>query len=129
MDKSDGLREPSKLNSAPTLLRRWSSSLLEATTGSSVRFPDIRVSQRKGELAGQTQGISATLREVQEKTAFLPDYNFKPASKEESAGEKTPAWPGIEAGTSIAGIAGGAIVLVIIVLIGVALRTFKKQKE
>jgi cobalt/nickel transport system permease protein len=83
----------------------------------------------KEELAGQTQGISATLREVQEKTAFLPDYNFKPASKEESAGENTPAWPGIEAGTSIAGIAGGAIVLVIIVLIGFALRTFKKQKE
>jgi cobalt/nickel transport system permease protein len=81
----------------------------------------------KGELAQQTQGISAALREVQEKTAFLPDYNFKPTSKEKDGGEKAPAWPGIEAGTSIAGVVGGAIVLSIIVLIGFAIRAIKKR--
>ncbi len=83
----------------------------------------------KRELAQQTQGISATLRKLQEKTAFLPDYNFKPPSKEKAAGEKSPVWPGIEAGTSIAGVVGGAIVLSVIVLIGFAIRTFKKRQD
>jgi len=81
----------------------------------------------KGELAEQKQGISAALREIQEKTAFLPEYDFQPAGKEK-AGEKTPAWPGIAAGTSIAGIAGGAIVLGMIVLIGFAVRACKKKR-
>jgi cobalt/nickel transport system permease protein len=81
----------------------------------------------KGELAGQTQGISATFREVQEKTAFLPDYNFKPVRGEKAETEKAPAWPGIEAGTSVAGVVGGAIVLSMILLIGFAIRTLKKR--
>ncbi len=38
----------------------------------------------KGELAGQEQGIVPVLKGIQEKTAFLPDYSFKPGVKEES---------------------------------------------
>ena len=76
----------------------------------------------KGELAEQTNGIASLLRDIQEKTAFLPDYNFKPAEK-----KKPPVWPGIEAGTSVAGIVGGAIVLMFILFIGFGIRRFKKQ--
>lgn len=83
----------------------------------------------KGELEEQTQDLSAVFREVQGKTAFLPDYNFKPASGENAEGEKSPAWPGIEAGTSFAGVVGGAIVLSITVLIGFAIRTFKNRER
>jgi cobalt/nickel transport system permease protein len=83
----------------------------------------------KGELAGPDKGISSVLKGIQEKTAFLPDYDFQRTGKEKAAGEKTPAWPGIEAGTSVAGIAGGVIVLGIIMLIGFALRKFKKRQN
>ncbi len=83
----------------------------------------------KGELAEQTQGILATLKEIQQKTAFLPDYNFKPVNKEKPEGNSTPTWPGIEAGTSLSGILGGAIVMTMIVLIGFILRAFKKRKN
>lgn len=81
------------------------------------------------EPAQQTQGLFALLRKVQEKTAFLPDYNFRQATGEESAGEKAPARPGIEAGASVAGIAGGAIVLVVILFIGFALKALKKRQD
>jgi cobalt/nickel transport system permease protein len=82
----------------------------------------------KEELAEQKQGIPAALRRAQEKTAFLPDYNFASAGKEKTAGEKTPACPGLETGTSVAGIAGGAIVLGVITLIGLVVRTCKKKR-
>jgi cobalt/nickel transport system permease protein len=82
----------------------------------------------KGELAGQQQGIATVLKGIQEKTAFLPDYNFKPVVKE-SKEEKAPAWPGIEAGTSVAGIVGGGIVLGLVLLIGFGIRFFKRRTE
>ena len=81
----------------------------------------------KGELAGQASGIAPILKNIQEKTAFLPDYNFKPVEKEKTEEEKPPVWPGIEAGTSFAGILGGAIVLIFILFIGFGIRRFKKQ--
>ena len=81
----------------------------------------------KRELAEQTNGIASLLRDIQEKTAFLPGYNFKPDGKYEPKKQKTPSWPGIEAGTSFAGILGGAIVLMFILFIGFGIRRFKKQ--
>ena len=81
----------------------------------------------KGELEEATQGIAPTLKQIQEKTAFLPDYGFKPAANEPSNENEAPAWPGIEAGTSVSGIIGGAIVLIFILMIGFGIRLFKQQ--
>lgn len=81
----------------------------------------------KGELAGAKQGIAPVLTDIQKKTAFLPDYNFKPAAGEKADENKVPAWPNIEAGTSVAGIIGGGIVLMSILFIGFGIRLFKKQ--
>lgn len=81
----------------------------------------------KGELAGQEKGIAPVLKEIQEKTAFLPGYNFKPAKEEKQEPETAPAWPGIEAGTSISGIVGGTIVLGLIALIGFGIKSFKRK--
>jgi cobalt/nickel transport system permease protein len=81
----------------------------------------------KGELAKKTNGVASLFKNIQEKTAFLPDYNFKPSDKEKTGEEKPPVWPGIEAGTSFAGIVGGAIVLMFILFIGLGIRRFKKQ--
>jgi cobalt/nickel transport system permease protein len=82
----------------------------------------------KGELAEQGQGIIAALRGFQEKTAFLPDYGFKPAGKESKKPEAPPSWPGIDAGTSVAGILGAAIVLGTIMLIGLGIRVFRRRQ-
>lgn len=81
----------------------------------------------KGELDEATQGIAPALKEIQEKTAFLPDYSFKPTASEEAPADEAPVWPGIEAGTSVAGIVGGTIVLMFTLLIGFGIRLFKKQ--
>ncbi|MBM4334037.1 MAG: cobalamin biosynthesis protein CbiM [Deltaproteobacteria bacterium] len=79
----------------------------------------------KEELATQERGITLILKGIQEKTAFLPDYNFRPASQEEKKQEESSPWPGIEAGTSVAGIVGAAIVLGIVMLIGLGIRSFR----
>ncbi len=81
----------------------------------------------KRELPENEHGIAAALKDVQGKTAFFPDYNFKPAGKEPKKAETAPAWPGVDAGTSAAGIIGAAIVLALILLIGMGVRTFRRR--
>jgi cobalt/nickel transport system permease protein len=81
----------------------------------------------KGKLAKKTNSVASLFKNIQEKTAFLPNYNFKPSAKEEAKANEAPAWPRIEAGTSFAGIVGGAIVLMFILFIGFGIRLFKKQ--
>ncbi len=80
----------------------------------------------KGELPEQENGIAPVLKGIQEKTAFLPDYGFKPAGNDAKEGEAPPVWPGIEAGTSVAGLIGAVIVLGMIVLIGMGIRSFRR---
>jgi cobalt/nickel transport system permease protein len=82
----------------------------------------------KGELPEHEHGIALALKGFQEKTAFLPDYGFKPAGNESKKEEAPPSWPGIEAGTSIAGILGAAIVLGMIMLIGMGIRVVRRKK-
>ncbi len=82
----------------------------------------------KSELPEQEQGIAGTLKGVQERTAFLPDYNFKQEKKEGEQKEGPAAWPGIESGTSVAGIVGSAIVLGMIVLIGMGIRSLRGKR-
>jgi len=86
----------------------------------------------KGGLPEQERGIVAALRGFQEKTVFLPDYGFKPSGnelKKHHAGSADPAhrWPGIETGTSAAGIIGAAITLGMIVLIGMGIRVVRRR--
>jgi cobalt/nickel transport system permease protein len=72
---------------------------------------------------------------LQEKTAFLPDYSFKKSEEKEGhakSGEGEPAaepgkvekeeWPNVSAGTSVSGLIGGALVLVLAAFIGFALK-------
>lgn len=67
--------------------------------------------------------VQEAAAQLQEGTAFLPDYAFKQdgASAAEAAVEEEPAWPAVDAGTSVAGLVGGAIVAGIVVLIGFVL--------
>jgi cobalt/nickel transport system permease protein len=82
----------------------------------------------KGELTTQEKGVGAVLKVIQEKTAFLPDYNFKTIGQEKAEGGKILARTGIEAGTSFAGIVGSAVVLALIIFIGCGIKAFKKRR-
>jgi cobalt/nickel transport system permease protein len=80
----------------------------------------------KTELAEQEHGIAPVLKDLQEKTAALPDYEYKPDA-DAAKNKQAPAWPGIEAGTSVAGIVGAIIVLGVILLVGMGIRTFRRR--
>lgn len=66
------------------------------------------------ELAGAKSVLHGALSALQEKLAFLPDYNFRQADGAKEAGSKL--------GTSIAGIAGAFITLGVALLAGLFLR-------
>ncbi|PKN66228.1 MAG: cobalamin biosynthesis protein CbiM, partial [Deltaproteobacteria bacterium HGW-Deltaproteobacteria-10] len=83
----------------------------------------------KGELALQEKGIASVLQGIQEKTAFLPDYNFQPTSPAAARDEKPASWPAVAAGTSVAGLLGSTIVLGLVLLIGFGIRSFKKRQS
>lgn len=72
------------------------------------------------------KGIAPILKGIQEWTALLPDYRFKP--KGGGPGKAAP-WPDREAGTSLAGIIGAAIVLGVILLIGLGIRSCRRRES
>lgn len=89
----------------------------------------------KEALAAPADGLHTSLAGIQEQTAFLPDYDFRKhagAAKgaedtgtERSAGsvkEPEAQWPSVNPGTSLSGLLGGAFVLIMAGLIGLALR-------
>ena len=79
----------------------------------------------KGELPGQDHGLPAALKGVQEKTALLPGYGFKPPASEPRAKEEAPSRPAADAGTSLSGLIGGVLVLGLALGIGWAIRAFR----
>jgi cobalt/nickel transport system permease protein len=85
----------------------------------------------KEELAAPADSIHKAFASIQEKTAILPDYNFKQTvSKSESEeAETSESWPGISAGTSFAGIIGGILTLALAFLIGTVLRKAGNQAK
>ncbi|MEQ8236609.1 MAG: energy-coupling factor ABC transporter permease [Syntrophomonadaceae bacterium] len=76
-------------------------------------------------------GIHQILADLQSKTAFMPDYGFKaPAgdSAEEALSEEAEGtWPAVDAGTSVAGLVGGSLTLVLAAFIGYVVSLSKKK--
>lgn len=77
----------------------------------------------------QTSGtIYETMGQLQEKTAILPDYGFK--TSEIEASEVTEGtWPAVNLGTSVAGIVGGGVIFLFVVVIGFGLNVLKKKNK
>jgi len=71
--------------------------------------------------------IHHSLAKVQEKTAFLPGYGFKKQSPTAAATETGETWPAVDGGTTVAGLVGGAVTLLLAGLIGCGLRLVKKR--
>lgn len=81
-------------------------------------------------------GTGAGLSNLQEKTAILPGYGFRPSlgtegsnPVSESPGRSSSAWPGPDAGTSLSGLLGSGIVLFLTVLSGIAIRRIRRRSS
>jgi len=93
----------------------------------------------KEKLEAPEHGVHSSLAKVQERTAFMPDYDLKKGeaqkeSKEEpkqEAAESSPAekWPAVSAGTSVAGIVGAGITMAVAGLIGFGLKRRQQNKS
>jgi len=79
------------------------------------------------EVAAPSDRVHEIAERVQRKTAILPDYDFARGAEAGEEGGAEGRWPAISAGTSLAGLVGGAMVLVIAGLAGVALRRLRRH--
>jgi len=75
---------------------------------------------------GSGQGVAGALRKAQERTAVLPGYQFKQETREGDRGTDGPP-PQSAAGarTSVAGIVGAAIVLLVSLAVGFTVRILR----
>ena len=83
----------------------------------------------KEELASPGSAVHQALARLQKQTAVLPDYGFTARPTEPAAAPTVspeaapaPAWPAVQTGTSLAGLVGGLLTLLLAGLIGVALK-------
>ncbi|MEW6258528.1 MAG: energy-coupling factor ABC transporter permease [Thermodesulfobacteriota bacterium] len=85
----------------------------------------------KEELEAPETGVHGVFSHIQRWTAFMPDYNFKPEAEAAPAANKEKAeeatWPAIEPGTSLAGIIGSIITLMVALGIGYVLRIWSRK--
>jgi cobalt/nickel transport system permease protein len=79
------------------------------------------------ELPAPKAGAHGVLAALQEKLAFLPDYDFKPPPGAREA-KKESSWPEVSPGKSLAGVLGGAITLLLAGAIGFGLKKFAARK-
>ncbi len=82
----------------------------------------------KPELSEREHGVAAALKKLQERTAVLPDYGFRKQDGAPEGAEETPSWPSVDAGTTVSGLVGGALVLAAALTVGWAIRAFRKTR-
>lgn len=110
-------------------------SWLASVNPDGLEWAMLRTSGKEDIQSGEK--LHGLLASLQEKTAFLPDYGFRktktipeaepnPAEvKSEAAPEQKAAWPSVDAGTSVAGLVGGALTLALALLAGYGLKRLK----
>jgi len=96
-------------------------------------YPDglewsILKATRRTKPAGPQKGIHIPLANIQEKTALLPDYDFKNGETEPKT-ETPKSWPEVDAGTTVSGLVGGVLTLSVTGLIGYLLRRRRKREK
>ncbi|WP_394708786.1 energy-coupling factor ABC transporter permease [uncultured Desulfobulbus sp.] len=95
-------------------------------------FPDglewsMEKTSGQEKLEAPQDGLHHFLAGIQEKTAFLPDYSFQTNEHEPAAQEKkAPAWPAVDKGTSLSGLVGGGLTLLLAIAIGFF---FRKRRQ
>ncbi|MGA9756062.1 MAG: energy-coupling factor ABC transporter permease [Desulfobaccales bacterium] len=80
----------------------------------------------KEEVQAPKTGAHGALAALQEKLAFLPDYDFrKPAGEKEA--KKEESWPEVNPGKSLAGVLGAGITLLLAGAIGFGLKRYASR--
>jgi cobalt/nickel transport system permease protein len=79
----------------------------------------------KPEIPEKENIIKENLKNLQEKTAVLPDYSFPSKGEVESK----PAWPTVDSGTSLSGIIGAIMVLGLIIIFGIGIKIMRRHRE
>ncbi|GAB6083314.1 energy-coupling factor ABC transporter permease [Desulfuromonas carbonis] len=78
------------------------------------------------ELDSPEHGVHGWLAGLQERLAFLPGYGFKSSPETPGQTTDTPAereaWPAVDAGTSVSGLVGGTLTLILAAIIGLILK-------
>ena len=67
---------------------------------------------------------------LQESTALMPDYDFKTAGQsaaKEATNTESTAWPTVNAGTSFSGLIGSGMTLILILLLTLPLKYFRRK--
>jgi cobalt/nickel transport system permease protein len=77
----------------------------------------------KEEVEAPKAGAHGVLASLQEKLAFLPDYDFRKPEGEKEA-KKEESWPDVNPGRSLAGVLGAAITLLLVGAIGFGLKKY-----
>ena len=65
---------------------------------------------------------------IQEKTALLPDYNFK-VTDDLSTSENDSTWPAVNMGTTVSGLIGGLMTFALAGLIGLIISLIKRRED
>ncbi len=63
----------------------------------------------------------------QEKTAFLPDYGFKASGNEVQTEEQSEKWPAVNGGTTVSGLVGGLMTLLLAAFMGFIINVKNKN--
>ncbi len=100
-------------------------SWFASTRPDGLEWSTARVSGKE-ELESPEKGIHSSLAHIQEKTAILPDYGFQTAHPEESENTR---WPAVDIGTSVSGIVGGLLTLVLTAGIAAAIKTAHRKPD
>lgn len=79
-------------------------------------------------LPEREHGSSLTLKQFQQKSAFLPHYNFKEGGKKPAKEGSEEPWPNMETGTSLSGILGSIMALSVIILFGLGIKFLGEKK-
>ena len=77
----------------------------------------------KEEMEAPKTGAHGVMASLQEKLAFLPDYDFRKPEGEAEA-KKEESWPDVNPGRSLAGVLGAAITLLLVGAIGFGLKKY-----
>lgn len=76
-----------------------------------------------------SEPLHESLARIQAKTALLPDYGFKEPETPKQETQAQPAWPGVNGGTTVAGLVGALLTLTVAGCIGLGLNLLKKRKK
>ena len=82
-----------------------------------------RASPARRSLRRPRPGRTGCWPALQEKLAFLPDYDFRKPEGEKEA-KKAESWPDVNPGKSLAGVLGAAITLLLVGAIGFGLKKY-----